>query len=143
MKVLTPLPKLLAKAQTVFNKWIRERDDSLGCISCSSPVEHAGHYYSAGHYSALRFFEYNVNGQCLRCNNFLHGNLINYRKGLVKRYGEGTVIVLETQADLRKSTKWSRTELELIIEKYAPKKNSKRTPANGNSPVKPKGGKDI
>jgi len=112
------LPQLLQKAQKVFNKWIRERDKEKGCISCGSPVEHAGHYFSQGHHSSLRYCEINVNGQCLRCNNFLHGNLIRYRQGLVKRYGEERVIKMEQNADLRKAWKWDRIELEMIIEKY-------------------------
>lgn len=127
MKKLTPLPKLLSKAQTVFNAWIRERDKDKGCISCGAPVEHAGHYYSAGHHSGLRFSEKNVNGQCLRCNNFLHGNLINYRKGLVKRYGTDYVHLLENIADIRKAHKWSRVELEAILQEYAKNKTTRTT----------------
>ena len=110
------LPKLLKKAQDVFNAWIRNRDKDKGCISCGGSVDHAGHYFSQGHHSALRFNEMNVNGQCLRCNNFLHGNLINYRKGLVKRYGEQKVLILESHGS--KVKKWSRVELKAIIQMY-------------------------
>jgi hypothetical protein len=111
-----PIPKLIAKAQKVFNAWIRERDKDFGCISCGAQVNHAGHYLSAGHHGHLRFNEVNVNGQCLRCNNFLHGNLINYRQGLVKKYGEEKVLMLEAKA--RQTKKWSRVELEAIINEY-------------------------
>lgn len=112
-----PLPKLHAKAQLIFNKWIRERDKYLGCISCGAEVQHAGHYFSQGHYSFLRYNEYNVNGQCLRCNNFLHGNLIRYRQGLVERIGEDEVKLLEAFSK-NAVKKWSREELNEIIEKY-------------------------
>lgn len=125
------LPKLIAKAQKVFNEWIRERDKDKGCISCGASIDHAGHYFSAGHYSALRFNEMNVNGQCLRCNNFLHGNLINYRKGLVKKYGEERVLMLENSAELRKANKWSRTILEVIIFTYGKEKKKPRA-SRGN-----------
>lgn len=118
MKKLIPLPKLLQKAQTVFNKWIRERDKYNGCISCGSVVEQAGHYFSQGHHSFLRYSEINVNGQCKRCNMFLSGNLIRYRQGLVKKYGLEAVERLEQGADIRKACKWSREELETIIKKY-------------------------
>ncbi len=112
-------PSLLKKAQVVFNKWIRVRDKDKGCISCGTgPVDHAGHYFSAGHYSSLKFSEMNCNGQCISCNTFKHGNLIGYRQGLIKRYGEGNVKLLETTADLNKVHKWSRFELELIIKEY-------------------------
>lgn len=116
MKVTDSIPALSKKAQTVFNAWIRLRDADKGCISCGGSVDHAGHYLSAGHYGHLRFNEMNVNGQCLRCNNFLHGNLINYRQGLVKKYGEQKVLLLE--AVKNGSHKWSRTELLSIINKY-------------------------
>jgi hypothetical protein len=112
------LQKLVLKAQSVFNAWIRKRDEGKGCISCGKPIDHAGHYYAAGHYTALRFNEMNVNGQCCKCNTFNHGNLINYRKGLVRKYGEPKVLMLENSADLRKIKKWSRCELEAIINEY-------------------------
>lgn len=121
-KKIKSLIALKAQAQVVFNLFIRERDKDRGCISCGSPVTEAGHYFSAGHYSALRFNEVNVNGQCTRCNRFLHGNLINYRKGLVLKYGQAAIDKLELNADLRKATKWTRLELELIIKTYKPVK---------------------
>lgn len=120
MKVLKvnndSIPKLTKKAQEVFNKWVRDRDRENGCISCGAEVDHAGHYLSAGHHGHLRFNEMNVNGQCLRCNNFLHGNLINYRQGLVKKYGEDKVKMLESCA--RNVGKHSRVELIGIIQTY-------------------------
>ena len=112
-----PLPKLHLKAQMVFNKWIRERDKNLGCISCNGEVQHAGHYFSQGHFSSLRYNEENVNGQCLRCNNFLHGNLIRYRQGLVDKIGEDNVRMLEAFSR-HAVKKWSRSELEEIISRY-------------------------
>lgn len=116
MKKLTPLPKLLEKTQRVFNAYIRARDKH--CISCGGPVEQAGHYHSQGHHSALRFDPINTNGQCRRCNMFLHGNLIKYRQGLVEKYGEDIVKELEERANTDRLKKWSRDELEELIAKY-------------------------
>lgn len=118
VKKLTPLPKLLAKSQKVFNTWIRARDHNKGCISCGREVTEAGHYFSQGHHSSLRFNEMNTNGQCTRCNCFMHGNLIEYRQGLVKRYGEDKVLLLESSAR-NAVKKWSRMELEWIITTYS------------------------
>lgn len=115
VKKTVSLPKLLKKAQVVFNKFVRLRDEGKGCISCGATVTEAGHYRSQGHYSSLRFNEMNTNGQCTRCNCFLHGNLIEYRKGLVKRYGEERVLMLENAGSFKK---WTRFELEAIIEMY-------------------------
>lgn len=115
-KKVIPLPRLIKKAQDVFNAWIRKRDEGRGCISCGSAVTEAGHYLSAGHNSALRFNEVNTNGQCTRCNCFMHGNLIEYRKGLVKKYGEEKVFMLESISHRIK--RWIRFELEAIIQEY-------------------------
>lgn len=112
------IPSLLKKAQKVFNAWIRNRDKGKGCISCGAQVIEAGHYLNAGHYSALRFNEINVNGQCTQCNCFKHGNLIHYRQGLVKRIGEAKVIQLENSVAIRSVKKFSRFELEEIIKMY-------------------------
>lgn len=114
-KVLS-IPKLLKKAQIIFNTWIRNRDKDKGCISCGSEVSEAGHYFSQGHHSNLRFNEINCNGQCTKCNCFLHGNLINYRHGLIKRYGEEKLNLLESAA--RQHKKWTRLELEIICQLY-------------------------
>lgn len=108
------VPQLLKKCQVVFNAYIRKRDKDKGCISCSGEVQQAGHYLSQGHHSALRFDENNTNGQCIKCNLYLSGNLINYRKGLVKRIGEEKVSALEDTP--KKAHKWDRlTLIEKII----------------------------
>lgn len=111
-------PKLLAKCQKVFNAWIRNRDQFKSCISCGSTVEQAGHYYSQGHHSALRFSEVNTNGQCVRCNHFLSGNLINYRRGLQLRYTQLEIDLLDSIGTRTPVKKWNRFELEELIKKY-------------------------
>lgn len=114
------LPKQIQKTQTVFNAFIRLRDKDLPCISCGSwNVTDAGHYYSAGNYTGLRFTEINCNGQCKKCNCFLSGNLINYRQGLIARYGEDRVKLLEMTSTLHRFRKWSRFELEALYQHYS------------------------
>jgi len=117
------VPYLLKLAEKHFNAYIRKRDSNGGifqCISCaqhkSVEMLHAGHYRSAGHHAAIRFHEDNVNGQCSRCNTFLHGNESNYRLGLIKKIGEGRVLQLEATG--RQRHKWDRLELVAIIETY-------------------------
>ena len=115
---LIPIPKLLQKAQRTFNAKIRQRDKEKGCISCGAEVTEAGHYYSQGHHSALRFSEVNTNGQCTRCNCFLHGNLIHYRNGLISRYGQKELDLLDSIGTRNPIKRWTRFELDLIIQKY-------------------------
>tara|TARA_R110000868_G_scaffold296267_1_gene556496 strand:- start:269 stop:820 length:552 start_codon:yes stop_codon:yes gene_type:complete len=82
--------ELLKIAQVTFNTYIRLRDKHLPCISCGSIADiqqHAGHYFSVGAYPALRFNEDNVNKQCVQCNNFLHGNLLDYDRALKVKIG--------------------------------------------------------
>lgn len=111
--------QLKLKAQKVFNAYIRKRDEGLPCISCGTgQPQHAGHYFSAGHNSKLRFDERNVGGQCLRCNYFLHGNQLGYRKGLIQRIGLKEVEQLESEASVKVAFKWDRFSLIDIIEKY-------------------------
>lgn len=118
-KKLTPLPKLLKKTEKVFNAWIRERDKDKGCISCGNPVTQAGHYFPVHGFSALRFDEYNVNGQCAGCNCFKYGNQAMYRIGLAIRKGNPAVEELEQKAIGSPVYKWSRQELESIIKTYS------------------------
>ncbi len=121
MKKQISLPKLIAKVQKEFNLFVRNRDKDKPCISCGRKVTEAGHYYSAGHYSALRYNEINTNGQCTQCNCFLHGNLIHYRNGILKRYGQQRVDLLDAAATRHRFHKWSRTELEEIYKIYKEK----------------------
>jgi hypothetical protein len=120
---LITIPKLTAKAQTIFNAYIRQRDSDNGyfnCISCgqtkTTDLMDAGHYVPVKGSSALRFDEYNVNGECKSCNGFDQFHLIGYKRNLIDKVGERKVIELEQQHRLIK--KWSRTELNEIIERY-------------------------
>lgn len=115
------LSKEIAKTQAVFNTFIRLRDKGLPCISCGrGQVEHASHYYSAGKYSHLRFNEDNVHGACMRCNYFLHGNLIPYRKNLEIKIGAERLMLLDGIAE-RRVHKWSILELQTIRDEYKAK----------------------
>ncbi len=112
------LPALLKKTEGIFNAYIRKRDEGKPCISCGKPGNQAGHYFPVKGFSALRYDERNVNLQCAYCNRYQHGNQAMYRIGLVKRYGEDMVLGLENDAVSNRVKKWTRTELNEIIEKY-------------------------
>lgn len=117
VKKPTTLPKLLEKAQKVFNAYIRSRDEGLPCISCGKyNTLQAGHYVPQKGGSYLRFHEWNVNGECQGCNGFDQFHLIGYRRNLVNKIGEDAVKWLEENRHTVK--KWTRQELEQIIEKY-------------------------
>ena len=108
----------LKEAQTIFNQYIRLRDNGLWCISCGLPPKkkNAGHYYSQGGHSNVRFNEDNVHLQCEHCNTYLSGNLLNYQIGIEKRIGAEKLIELQGKAHIEK--KWSTDEIKEIIRVY-------------------------
>lgn len=108
------------KAQAAFNAFIRERDRGNPCISCGKPdngqhQRHASHYRSVGACSSLRYDERNVHASCSVCNNYLSGNLANYRVAMIDKFGSELVEWLESQP---KSFKWTREMLEDIEKQY-------------------------
>ena len=113
-------------ARLIFQKWIRERDKDLPCISCNKTdaelgpnMFDSGHFFSAERFSGLIFDETNVHKQCKKCNGVnMHGNLVEYRKGLINRYGEDYVFELESISDANRVYKYSRSELIDIANKY-------------------------
>lgn len=109
----------IQELQKIFNTFIRLRDKDKPCISCGKQLGSkfdAGHYRSAGGNPELRFNEFNVHAQCVYCNQHLHGNLIDYRKGLIKRIGVDMVEWLEGPHD---ANKLSIPEIKDLKEYYS------------------------
>ena len=97
----------LKDTQQAFNAWVRERDAELPCISCGrhhAGQYHSGHYRTVGASPELRFEPLNAWKQCAPCNNYLSGNLINYRISLLQKIGEEKVIWLEGPHEAKKYT---------------------------------------
>ena len=116
---LETVQDLMKKAQKVFNTWIRKRDKGKPCVSCGKALGSkfdCGHYYSSGGHKNVTFDEDNCNGQCVHCNQHLHGNLLNYQIGIAKRIGADRLIELNGRA--HKTRKFTREELKEIIKKY-------------------------
>lgn len=110
----------MKEAQAAFNAWVRARDEAVGlpCISCGSLARKswdAGHYRARSVAPSLRFHPDNVHRQCVQCNQHQHGNLIDFRIGLVKRIGLERVEWLEGQ---HPPAKYTIPELQEIKAKY-------------------------
>ena len=94
----------MKEAQGAFNSYIRERDKSVGCISCGASLRleaigggyDCGHYRSVGSAPHLRFDERNAHGQCKKCNRYGAGRAVDYRIVLVRRLGMAAVEALES-----------------------------------------------
>jgi hypothetical protein len=106
-------------AQQVFNKWINLRDKGLPCISCGKPITgrvNASHYFNANNHWNVRFNEFNVHSSCITCNQYLSGNLIEYRTRLIDKIGIEQLTLLEGEAN--KTRKFTKEDLKEIIEIY-------------------------
>lgn len=115
-------PNLKDKLDKEFSLFIRLRDSENGyfrCISCGQikPFEQAdcGHYINRQHMST-RFDEMNCNAQCRACNRYQEGNMSGYRQGLVKKYGEKRVLLLEMRKNDIK--RYSDFEYQALIKYY-------------------------
>lgn len=109
------------EAKKSFQRWIRMRDAELNCISCDTPKAkewHASHYFDCNRFSGLIFDPRNVAKSCDYCNVYLSGNLIEYRQGLIKRYGIEFVEQLESEANSKRVYKYTKQELIDIKKKY-------------------------
>lgn len=118
---LMTLSDYLKLTQQVFNKYIRLRDKNQLCISCQKPPkkQNAGHYFSSGGHSNVRFDEDNVHLQCEHCNTYLSGNLLMYNHNLLYKIGSDKFIALHEKANITK--RWSIEELKEIIKTYKQK----------------------
>jgi len=93
------LSTLKGDLQKVFNTYIRIRDTKhengqayFICISCGErkglEQMHAGHYWPVGGNEAVRFDEDNCHGQCIACNTYKHGNVLEYTHRLINKIGQ-------------------------------------------------------
>ncbi len=122
------LPTLKKEAQREFNRYIRLRDVGRCCISCGFPMgeqqnggsSDAGHYRSVGSAPHLRFNEDNCHAQCKHCNQFLAGNSVQYRAGLVQRIGAERLAALESSSEC---LHLSRADVRDIRDTYRAKAN--------------------
>jgi len=97
------------EAQTSINKYVKFRDHGKPCVSCGCELSinyggttDCGHYRSRGSASHLRFNLLNMASQCSRCNRYLSGNVVEYRKELINRIGVDRVEQLENDNEPRK-----------------------------------------
>lgn len=97
------------EAQASINRYINLRDRNKNCVSCDCSLSvnpggttDCGHYRSRGSASHLRFNLLNMHSQCSRCNRYLSGNIVEYRKELIKRIGVKRVELLENDNIPRK-----------------------------------------
>jgi hypothetical protein len=125
-EAIKTIPQLIAEAQRAFNMFVRMRDQLAGhpCISSGRPLDWTGNGVDAGHYRStgaaphLRFNEDNCHAQSKKDNQWLAGNAVDYRIGLIARIGLERVEALEADNAVKK---WGREELVEIRDTYRAK----------------------
>jgi len=122
--------KLKGQVWKLFSRYIRLRDclkttgtpDSGKCVSCGKEFNiketDAGHFI-AGRGNSILFDEKCCHLQCKKCNLFLNGNQLPYRRAIVQMYGEGYDEYLERKSKIPKS--FETWELEAMKEMYRDK----------------------
>lgn len=121
------LAKVKKKCWDIFSIFVRMRDclKTTGstewglCITCGKRYHfkmlQAGHFI-AGRHSSNLFSERGVHAQCYNCNINLKGNTLEYRRAIIKLYGEGADLELEEEA--RRIKKFTIPELEEMMIDY-------------------------
>ena len=124
------LSKIKKKLWVVFSEYIRKKDGLLTtgstewglCVTCQKRYHYkmlqAGHFI-AGRHNAGLFSERGVHAQCYNCNINLKGNTLEYRRQIIKLYGEGADIELENEEKQHKD--FIIPELEEMIISYKQK----------------------
>jgi hypothetical protein len=136
---LPTITALRKKADALFGHYVRLRDSELvggiqwegQCISCDKVYtvrfydedkqkwrwgkqDNIGHFVGRGNLY-LRYSDENCNLQCVRCNKWLSGNNAAYHKAIDYKYGEAVAQELINLAELNKSYKLKREDLEQVI----------------------------
>jgi hypothetical protein len=124
------ISSLKNKARKIFSEYIRLRDcfKTTGtltygrCVTCNKAFDfkqlQCGHFIQGRHNSVF-FHEQNSHAQCVGCNIFLKGKLIDYTLYMQQTYGND--IVEELRRLDRQLKKFTRYEYERIIKDYSSK----------------------
>ena len=108
--------------QILVNRYVKLRDNGLPCISCQKEIKNkrdSGHYFSVGGYPSVRFDLRNINSQCINCNQFNGGNLIEYRKHLINKIGQNEFDELDRLAHQKRQ--YTIDEIKDLIKEYKEK----------------------
>ena len=122
--------KLKKEVWDIFSQYVRITDclrttgcSSWGlCITCDKRYHikllQAGHLIP-GRHNANLFSKKGTHAQCYNCNINLKGNTLEYRRQIIKLYGEGYDEILEAEA--RTIKKFTIVELTEMKEYYTKK----------------------
>jgi len=103
------IKKLRGKAWELMSLFTRLKwaDDKgfVKCVTCGKVFHYtkmnAGHFVhgTPSHGYQYDYIEENINPQCVRCNKWLHGNLIQYTTFIALKHGEEMVKLLQKEGE--------------------------------------------
>lgn len=123
--VTSDFKRALTRLDTVYSKFIRERDSiSEGvnkCCTCGKIKRNLNRQIHCGHFQkranmATRYDEQNTHAQCHKCNSFEGGRDFEFGLYIDKKYGAGTAEKLYIKAKTLK--KYSVIELDELTKYY-------------------------
>lgn len=116
LQTLSDLKKIL---QDDINKLVRIIDYGQLCISSQRvPIKrNSGHFYSVGAHPELRYNLLNIFLQSEHDNNYLSGNLLQYRENIKLLFGKKFLYELESLPSIYKSLQLSKDEIKEATKK--------------------------
>lgn len=127
MKKKPTLKSLKNKAWKLVSQYVRKREADAGgfcgCYTCGAPIHavleaQAGHAIGGRHNSVL-FDDEICRPQCVRCNVFLRGNYPVFTAKLIRE--KGLEWFEKKLSDARQTVKYTRADLEELIDTYKAK----------------------
>lgn len=119
-EALETIKEMMKRVQKVVNLYVRTRDAGKECCSCDTILRgkfDAGHFWNSNNFKNVTFdAERNVSGQCVKCNRWEHGSLLQYREKLIKRIGPEKYNQLEE--DARVTRRFTKSELQETLDEY-------------------------
>lgn len=117
------LPQLKKELDVVFSRFIRLRDsrpDDFGyCYTCGKRIHykegHCGHFVPRN-ILTTRWLESNCKLQCVGCNLYGNGKILDFEENLVKELGQEEVDILKARR--HQVMKVNRAWYEEMIELY-------------------------
>jgi len=122
-KKKTGLRPLVTRLDRAFSRYIRmkaaDENGLCECVTCGARKHykqmHCGHFIKRQHMS-VRFDEVNCGAQCVKCNLYNGGCQDMYATYILKTHGEK--VLLDLMDKKKEVKKWTRAELEDLIDKY-------------------------
>lgn len=118
------IAQLKREAWMWFSRYVRVNaaDDAgmVKCVTCNKVMNwkeaHSGHFIHASKGNVISYDIRAINPQCVSCNSFKSGNLVQYAVFLEEKYGAGIVTKLSEKKS--QSPVMKRDDYAVIIDKY-------------------------